>query len=52
MSLTFNQGDFLSLLGPYGCGKSTALKVIAGVLPVTSGPVDIPPAEGAREHDL
>ncbi len=52
MSLTINQGDFLSFLGPSGCGKSTALKMIAGLLPVTSGRIDITPAEGSSEQDL
>lgn len=52
MSLTINQGDFLSLLGPSGCGKSTALKMIAGLLPVTSGRIDIAPAQGTTEQDL
>lgn len=37
LSLTVNEGEFLSLLGPSGCGKSTLLKTIAGILPATKG---------------
>jgi len=31
VSLTIEQGEFLSLLGPSGCGKSTLLRIIAGL---------------------
>ncbi len=37
MSLAIGTHDFVSLLGPSGCGKSTVLKMIAGLLPATSG---------------
>ena len=37
MSLEVGVHDFVSLLGPSGCGKSTVLKMIAGLLPATSG---------------
>src|SRR5579872_694694 len=30
-------GEFVALVGPTGCGKSTLLKMLAGVLPPTSG---------------
>ncbi|MTT32354.1 ATP-binding cassette domain-containing protein [Terrilactibacillus sp. BCM23-1] len=29
--LTFNSGDFITVIGPSGCGKSTLLKIIAGL---------------------
>ncbi len=52
MSLTINEGDFVTFLGPSGCGKSTALKVISGLLPVTSGTITITPPTGETEQDL
>ena len=39
MSLNFPKGELTSLLGPSGCGKTTLLKIIAGLLPATSGEV-------------
>jgi NitT/TauT family transport system ATP-binding protein len=50
VTLTIEDGEFISLLGPSGCGKSTLLKCVAGLEPLTSGellvrgdPVDGPP---------
>lgn len=37
LSLSVEEGEFLSLLGPSGCGKTTLMKTIAGILPVTQG---------------
>ena len=39
LSLDFPKGELTSLLGPSGCGKTTLLKIIAGLLPATSGEV-------------
>jgi ABC-type sugar transport system ATPase subunit len=36
-SLTVNDGEMVSLLGPSGVGKTTILKAIAGLLPPASG---------------
>jgi NitT/TauT family transport system ATP-binding protein len=41
ISLTIEDGQFVSLLGPSGCGKSTLLKIIAGLIPATAGQVII-----------
>ena len=37
VSLTVEEGEFISLLGPSGCGKSTLLKTVAGIVPPESG---------------
>ena len=37
VSLTIEQGEFVSLLGPSGCGKSTLLKMMAGLLEPSDG---------------
>jgi len=39
ISLTVDDGEFLSLLGPSGCGKSTILRMIAGLEEPTRGRV-------------
>ena len=39
ISLDFPEGKLTTLLGPSGCGKTTLLKIIAGLLPATSGEV-------------
>lgn len=41
VSLTIEQGEFISVVGPSGCGKSTLLHVIAGFEQPTSGEVRI-----------
>jgi NitT/TauT family transport system ATP-binding protein len=41
VSLRVAAGEFLCLVGPSGSGKSTLLRVIAGLLPQTSGSVHI-----------
>jgi len=39
ITLDFPEGRLTTLLGPSGCGKTTLLKIIAGLLPATSGEV-------------
>ena len=41
VSLTIADGEFVSIVGPTGCGKSTILNVAAGLLKPSSGPVTI-----------
>jgi NitT/TauT family transport system ATP-binding protein len=37
VTLSIEDGEFVSLLGPSGCGKSTLLKCVAGLEDLTSG---------------
>lgn len=41
VSFTIQRGEAVALIGPNGCGKSTTLKTIAGVLYPTSGSVQV-----------
>jgi multiple sugar transport system ATP-binding protein len=47
VSLSVRDGEFLTLVGASGCGKSTILRVIAGLEPQDEGTVRI----GSREVD-
>jgi NitT/TauT family transport system ATP-binding protein len=55
INFTLQPGSFLTLLGPSGCGKSTLLRVVADILPPTSGTVSVfgaPPAEARRNRQI
>src|SRR4051812_35368826 len=41
VSLTMEDGEFVTLVGPSGCGKTTTLNLIAGLLDITSGTIEI-----------
>ncbi|HXF64478.1 MAG TPA: ABC transporter ATP-binding protein [Caldilineaceae bacterium] len=41
ISLTIEQGEFVSIVGPSGCGKSTLLRIIADLVPPTRGAVRV-----------
>ena len=41
VNLDIKKGEFVSLVGPSGCGKTTLLRVIADLIPATSGDVFI-----------
>ncbi|WP_102345213.1 ABC transporter ATP-binding protein [Bacillus sp. Marseille-P3661] len=41
ISITIEEGEFVSLLGPSGCGKTTLLSIIAGLIHPTYGTIKI-----------
>ena len=41
ISFDVSPGEFVSVVGPSGCGKSTILKIVAGIVPHTSGVVAV-----------
>ena len=41
LNLRVNDGEFVAVVGPTGCGKSTILNVAAGLLRPTAGAVRI-----------
>jgi NitT/TauT family transport system ATP-binding protein len=41
ISFTACEGDFICFIGPSGCGKSTLLRLLAGLIPASSGTVVI-----------
>ena len=52
VDVVVREGEFVSLVGPSGCGKTTLLRIVAGLMPATSGgavlrgqPVTGPPPE-------
>jgi NitT/TauT family transport system ATP-binding protein len=52
VNVEVKQGEFVALIGASGCGKTTLLNVIAGLVPAAGGTVTIrnsPPAAGRRD---
>jgi NitT/TauT family transport system ATP-binding protein len=41
VSFDVSAGEFFSIIGPSGCGKSTLLRVIGGLLPASSGELNV-----------
>lgn len=54
LSLSIEEGEFVSIIGPSGCGKSTLLRILGGLLAPSSGSVAIaggsPQAAQARKQ--
>ena len=50
LNLDIERGEFLAVLGPNGSGKTSMLKVLLGLLPLSEGSVDVggrPPRRGS-----
>jgi NitT/TauT family transport system ATP-binding protein len=47
VSLDIGQSEFVAVVGPSGCGKTTILKMVAGLVPYSSGTITM----GARVVD-
>lgn len=41
LDLTVHTGDFLALMGPNGSGKSTLVRALTGLLPLTTGTLEL-----------
>ena len=54
INLEVEQGEFISLIGPSGCGKSTLLRIVADLIPASSGTVTVngkPAAQARADQD-
>jgi NitT/TauT family transport system ATP-binding protein len=47
VNLDIRQSEFVAIVGPSGCGKTTILKMVAGLVPYTSGAITV----GGRRVD-
>jgi ABC-2 type transport system ATP-binding protein len=50
VNLTFREGDFVCLLGPNGSGKTTLIKILAGIIPPSSGRAEVMGYDVVRER--
>ena len=51
ITLSVNEGDFITVIGGNGAGKSTMLNMIAGVYPIDSGKIEIDGVNISREPE-
>src|SRR6516162_7027120 len=41
VNIDIGQSEFVAIVGPSGCGKTTILKMVAGLIPYSSGTITI-----------
>jgi NitT/TauT family transport system ATP-binding protein len=41
LDVTIAPGEFVAVVGPSGCGKSTLMRLVAGLLPVSTGSITV-----------
>src|SRR6516162_6512803 len=41
VTINIRQSEFVAIVGPSGCGKTTILKMVAGLIPYSSGTITI-----------
>lgn len=51
VSLSIAPGEVFGLLGPNGCGKSTMIRMLCGILPPTAGEAHVAGADVARSPE-
>ena len=51
INLHLNEGDFVTVIGGNGAGKSTTLNMIAGVYPIDSGKIEIDGVNISRDPE-
>ena len=47
ITFEINEGEFVSIVGPSGCGKTTILSLISGLVPATSGNIELKDDKGS-----
>jgi NitT/TauT family transport system ATP-binding protein len=55
VNLQVGRGQFTSIVGPSGCGKSTLLRLVAGLVPPSTGQLQVlghAPAAARRQQEL
>jgi ABC-type sugar transport system ATPase subunit len=57
VSLEIRESEFVAVVGPSGCGKTTLMKMVAGLVPYSSGSIEVggrrvdsPLLRGLRDH--
>ena len=41
INLVVERGEFIAVVGPSGCGKNTFLRIVAGLVPASSGEIEL-----------